>query len=294
MANPKKIINDPKQVVPELLDGLIYAYHGQIHKIDGLPALIKTDIPDNKVALLIGGGSGHEPVFHGFIGPNMADGAACGNIFAAPSPDVILAATQAVHRGKGVLYVYGNYAGDNMNFDIAAEMAEDDGIAIRTVRIWDDVASAPPERCDERRGIAGDALVLKVAGAATAKAATFDEDYRITAKACDTTRSMAVAVASPGPGAAAGDFYERARETVRRMVAEEPTAASNGAPTGFDAPRLPALAEALAAPRAAESTTAGGRRRVVTRSGSEYCLAPRPDVPSGGLVPRLAVPTTCP
>ena len=104
----------------------------------------------------------------------------------------------------------------------------------------------------------------------------------------------AAAVASPGPGAAAGDFYERARETVRRMVAEEPTAASNGAPTGFDAPRLPALAEALAAPRAAESTTAGGRRRVVTRSGSEYCLAPRPDVPSGGLVPRLAVPTTCP
>ena len=196
MANPKKIINDPKQVVPELLDGLIYAYHGQIHKIDGLPALIKTDIPDNKVALLIGGGSGHEPVFHGFIGPNMADGAACGNIFAAPSPDVILAATQAVHRGKGVLYVYGNYAGDNMNFDIAAEMAEDDGIAIRTVRVWDDVASAPPERCDERRGIAGDALVLKVAGAATAKAATLDEAYRITAKARDNTRSMAVAVAA--------------------------------------------------------------------------------------------------
>lgn len=196
MARPKKIINDPKQVVPELLDGLVHAYHGRIRPVDDLPALVKTEIPDGKVALLIGGGSGHEPIFHGFIGDNMADGAACGNIFAAPTPDVILAATQAVHRDNGVLYVYGNYAGDNMNFDMAAEMAEEEGIAVRTVRVWDDVASAPPERCDERRGIAGDVLVVKVAGAATASTNTLDEAYRITAKARDNTRSMAVAVSA--------------------------------------------------------------------------------------------------
>src|SRR5690606_15682728 len=112
------------------------------------------DIPPGKVTVLVGGGSGHEPLFHGFVGRNMADGAACGDIFAAPSPDVPYEATKALDRGKGVLYLYGNYAGDNMNFDMAAELATADGIRVETVRICDDVASAPPDRMLERRGIA--------------------------------------------------------------------------------------------------------------------------------------------
>jgi dihydroxyacetone kinase-like protein len=148
------------------------------------------------VGLLIGGGSGHEPLFPAFIGDNLADGAACGHIFAAPTPNVILAATRALDQGQGVLYLYGNYSGDNMNFDIAAEMAAEEGIETRTVRVWDDVASAPPERMGDRRGIAGDLFVIKVAGAVSAVCNNLDEVQRVVAQARDNTRSMGVSLAA--------------------------------------------------------------------------------------------------
>jgi dihydroxyacetone kinase-like protein len=196
MAKPKKIINDPKNVVAELLDGLVKAYHGKIKKLEGVNALVKTELPAGKVGLLIGGGSGHEPLFHGFVGENMADGAACGNIFAAPTPDVIFEATKALDQGNGVLYLYNNYAGDNMNFDIAAEMAEDEGINTRTIRIYDDVASAPVEQKEERRGIAGDVYIIKIAGGVAATVQDFEEVIRITEKARDNTRSMGVALSA--------------------------------------------------------------------------------------------------
>lgn len=196
MMRPKKIINNPKNVVQELLEGLVEASDGRIKPLSRVQALVKTDIPKDKVGLLIGGGSGHEPVFHGFIGDRMADGAACGSIFAAPTPDIILETTKAVHRGRGVLYLYGNYAGDNMNFDIAAEMAADEGIEVKTVRVWDDVASAPPERMHDRRGIAGDLFVIKIAGGAAATLDNLGEVYRVAAKARDHVRSMGVAVSA--------------------------------------------------------------------------------------------------
>jgi dihydroxyacetone kinase-like protein len=192
----KKIINDPKKVVSELLEGLEAAYQGKVRRLEEVGALVKSQIPKGKVAVLIGGGSGHEPLFPGFIGRNMADGAACGNIFAAPTPDVILAATRVLDQGKGVLYVYGNYAGDNLNFDLALEMAEQEGIKIRTVRVWDDVAAAPPEKIEERRGIAGDLFVIKTAGAATSRYGDLEEVYRMTAKARDNTRSMGVSISA--------------------------------------------------------------------------------------------------
>jgi dihydroxyacetone kinase-like protein len=196
MSIIKKIINDPKDVVAELLDGLVKAYHGKIKKLQGVNALVKTNLPPGKVGLLIGGGSGHEPLFHGFIGDNMADGAACGNIFAAPTPDVIFEATKALDQGNGVLYLYNNYAGDNMNFDIAAEMAEDEGIVTKTIRIYDDVASAPPAQKEERRGIAGDVFIIKIAGGVAATAQDIDEVIRVTEKARDNTRSMGVALSA--------------------------------------------------------------------------------------------------
>lgn len=192
----KKIVNDPRDVVLEMLDGSVEANHGRVRKLEDVAALVKTELPAGKVGLLIGGGSGHEPLFHGFVGTNLADGVACGNIFAAPTPDVILAATRALDQGRGVLYLYGNYAGDNMNFDIAAELAAEEGITTRTVRIWDDVASAPPERIEERRGIAGDLFVIKIAGAVAATAGDLEEVYRVTAKARDWTRSMGVALSA--------------------------------------------------------------------------------------------------
>lgn len=196
MKTPKKIINDPRRVVPEMIEGLLLAYDGRVRKLEGHAALVKSYIPAGKVALLVGGGSGHEPLFHGFIGTNMADGAACGQVFAAPAPDIIQAAAKAVHRGKGVLFLYGNYAGDNMNFDMAVELLEDDGIEVRTVRVRDDVAAAPPERMHDRRGIAGDVYMIKITGGAAAQCESLDEVERIARKAEANVRTMAVAVAA--------------------------------------------------------------------------------------------------
>jgi len=172
MSKIKKVINDPEQIVPQVIEGLVLASHGRLEKVEGVNALMRSDIPDDKVALLIGGGSGHEPMYTAFVGDGWADGSACGNIFAAPSPDIIYELTKAVHRGRGVLYVYGNYAGDNMNFDIAAEMADDDGIEVRTVRVMDDVAVADPA---ERRGIGGAFYQVKIAGAACSEVGSLDE-----------------------------------------------------------------------------------------------------------------------
>ncbi|UCD80810.1 MAG: dihydroxyacetone kinase subunit DhaK, partial [Desulfobacterales bacterium] len=196
MKKAKKVLNDPRDVVPELIDGLVAASHGRIMKLEGVGAVVKTRLPEKKVGLLIGGGSGHEPLFGGFIGENMADGAACGQIFAAPTPDIILQTTRALDQGNGVLYLYGNYAGDNMNFDIAAEMAAEEGITTKTVRVWDDVASAPPDKIQDRRGIAGDLFVIKVAGGVSARVKDLAEVYRVTSKARDYTRSMGVALAA--------------------------------------------------------------------------------------------------
>jgi dihydroxyacetone kinase-like protein len=196
MKKPKKVINDPKNVVPELIEGVIAACHGRIRKIEGVNALVKSSLFHDKVGVLIGGGSGHEPLFPGFIGENMADGAAIGNVFAAPSPDIVFEATKALDQGHGVLYLYGNYAGDNMNFDIAAEMAADEGIKTKTVRIWDDVASAPLERIEDRRGIAGDLLVIKIAGSASSASSDLEAVFRTTQKARDNVRSMGVALSA--------------------------------------------------------------------------------------------------
>ncbi len=208
MAQARKFINNPQDILTETMDGLIEAYHGMVVPLPGVAAYVKKDIPPGKVAMLIGGGSGHEPLFPGYVGDNLADGVAQGAFFTSPSPDVVLAATRAVHRGNGVLYVYGNYAGDNMNFDIAAEMAADEGIETRTVRVWDDVLSAPRDRIEQRRGIAGDILVMKIAGGAAATLTDLDAVYRVAARARDNTRSVGVA-AAPGTNPVTGKpFFE--------------------------------------------------------------------------------------
>ncbi len=150
----KKLINDPRKVAAEALEGLALAYPQTVRLVPGAQAVVRKDAPiAGKVGVLSGGGSGHEPMFAGFVGPGMADGSVAGNIFASPPPQPIVAAAQAIHGGAGVLFLYGNYSGDVLNFDMAAEMLEDEGIHVSTVRITDDVASAPPERHEERAGI---------------------------------------------------------------------------------------------------------------------------------------------
>lgn len=209
----KKIINDPNAVAKELLDGLVDYYNGDAN-LTAPGVIVMNDIPENKVALLVAGGSGHEPIYHGLVGKNFADGAACGDIFAAPPPNVMLDATRAVNKGNGVLYLYGNYAGDVMNFDIAQTMARAEGIQVETVLIWDDVASAPPDQKDKRRGIAGLIPIVKLAGAASNSVDSLDELVRLTTKARDNTRSIGVALA-PGSIPATGlPTFELAEDSI--------------------------------------------------------------------------------
>lgn len=197
MKTPKKILNDPRRATAEMMEGLLMAYDGRVARAEEDGALYLKDMPASKVALLVGGGSGHEPIFGGFLGKNLADGAACGEVFTSPPPQTICAAARAIHRGKGVIFVYGNYAGDNMNFDMAAEMLAAEGIETRTIRVRDDVATGSPDERDGRRGIAGDVFVIKIAGGAAAELTSLDDAARVAARAEANIRSMGVAV-SPG------------------------------------------------------------------------------------------------
>lgn len=191
----RKIINDGSQIVSEMMEGFCSAYHKFYTKHPEVNGIIGKQRRRNKVSLVIGGGSGHEPMFSGFVGRGLADAAACGNIFASPDPKTIYETAKAVEDGKGVLFVYGCYAGDNLNFDMGEEFLNADGIPTAHVRVWDDVASAPPERIEDRRGIAGDVFVVKIAGAACDSGADLEEAVRITQKARDNTRSIGVATA---------------------------------------------------------------------------------------------------
>ena len=199
----KKIINRPEDVVKECAEGFLAAYGDKLEKVPEVSGIKVRQVKD-KPALVIGGGSGHEPMFGFFVGDKLADASANGNIFASPDPNTILKTAMSVDSGKGVLFVYGNYSGDNLNFDMAAELLEDMGIKSKTVRVRDDIASAPMERKDERRGIAGDLFVVKIAGAASSEL-DLDESFRVTEKANDNTYSIGVALSGgtipgePGP-----------------------------------------------------------------------------------------------
>ena len=189
----KKMINNPDEVIDELMAGYLIAYHEYIKRSNlHQRALIgKKRHPNRKVSVLIGGGSGHEPAFIGYVGQGMADGVAVGNIFASPSPIPIQAVTREIHDGNGVLYIYGNYAGDLMNFEMASEMTEvEDDIETAVVIGNDDVASA--KEIEERRGIAGELLVYKAAGAAADFGYDLKEVRRIAQLANDYTRSMGI------------------------------------------------------------------------------------------------------
>lgn len=189
----RKIINNPENVVSEMMEGFVSAHSRFYYKHPEVNGIILRQRRQDKVSLVIGGGSGHEPMFSGFIGRGLADAAACGNIFASPDPKTIYETGKAVDNGKGVLFVYGCYAGDNLNFDMGEEFLNARGIATAHVRVQDDVASAPPERYEDRRGIAGDVFVVKVAGAACDSGADLAEVTRITEKARNNTRSVGVA-----------------------------------------------------------------------------------------------------
>jgi dihydroxyacetone kinase-like protein len=192
----QKILNDPRAFVDEMLEGIILAHSDQLRPLPGARAVVRAAAPvSGKVGIATGGGSGHLPVFMGYVGDGLADGAAIGNVFASPSADEMLEVTRAIDGGAGVLYIYGNYGGDVMNFDLAAELADAEGIEVATVLGADDVASAPRGEEDRRRGIAGIFFLYKVAGASARSGAPLATVQRVTAKAAANVRSMGVALA---------------------------------------------------------------------------------------------------
>lgn len=198
MTLTQKLINAGNDAVDEMLAGVIAAHPDHLWRPDHAPrAVIARHGPrKGKVALVIGGGSGHEPTFLGFVGKGLADAAAIGNVFASPPPQPVMDAAMAADGGAGVLFMYGNYAGDVMNFDMAAEMLEMEGIEARTVLTTDDIASAPRDRRDKRRGVAGNVFIFKVTGAAADLEFSLDEVERVARHANARTYTMGVALSA--------------------------------------------------------------------------------------------------
>jgi dihydroxyacetone kinase-like protein len=190
----KKLINDPAQFVDEMLEGLLLAHPDQLRAAtEDKRALVRADSPkQGRVGIVTGGGSGHLPTFLGYVGEGLCSGVAVGNVFSSPSSEQVLEATKASDGGAGVLYLYGNYGGDVLNFDLAADMAELDDIETRTVLVTDDVASQPKERAADRRGVAGLFFAYKCAGAAAERGDDLAGVAAAAQAAVDATRTMGI------------------------------------------------------------------------------------------------------
>lgn len=193
----KKIINAPEDFVDEFVEGILLA-HPDLVKTPGddLRVLVRADAPlAGKVGIVTGGGSGHLPLFKGYVGKGLCSGVAIGNVFSSPSSDQIFQATKAVSGGAGVLYLYGNYGGDVFNFDLASDLAELEDIPTRTVLGRDDVASQPKERKDDRRGVAGILFAYKAAGAAAERGDSLEQVAAITEDVIEHTATIGIGLA---------------------------------------------------------------------------------------------------
>ena len=191
----KKFLNAPEDFVDEMLEGIYSAHPKQLSFVADDPrCMVAAKRVAGKVGLATGGGSGHLPLFLGYVGAGLLDGAAVGGVFQSPSGDQMFEVTKAIHQGAGVLYIYGNYSGDILNFDMAAEMAEIEDIKVLSVVGNDDVASSPPGQEHKRRGVAGIFFVFKAAGAAAAEGMSLDDVKRVAEKAKANTRTMGVAL----------------------------------------------------------------------------------------------------
>jgi D-erythrulose 4-kinase len=187
-----QIFDNPADFADEALDGFVAANRGYVARVDG-GVVRSTEIPAGQVALVVGGGSGHYPAFAGLVGPGLAAGSACGNMFASPAAGQVYRVAKAANAGGGVLLSYGNYAGDVLHFGQAQLRLNAEGIETRTVLVTDDIASAPLDQIEKRRGIAGDLTVFKIAGAAAEAGLSLDEVERFAIKTNYRTRSLGVA-----------------------------------------------------------------------------------------------------
>jgi len=191
----KKFINDPYDVVDEMLEGFLDVHNKYVRKLDTARTVVRADAPvAGKVGIVTGGGSGHKPAFIGFVGDGMLDAVAVGEIFTSPPPLACFEAAKAVHSGKGVLFLLGNYAGDVMNFNLAADMAKAEGIEVEQTISTDDVGSGPREESHKRRGVVGSFLGWKVGGAKAAAGGSLKECKAVVEKLNSNTRTLGVAL----------------------------------------------------------------------------------------------------
>ncbi len=205
----KKLINDPSDVVRESLAGLAAAHPDLLRYDAEAQIVVRADAPvQNKVALVSGGGSGHEPLHGGFVGQGMLDAACPGEVFTSPVPDQMLAATKAVDAGAGVVHIVKNYTGDVMNFKLAAEDAADEGIDVESVLIDDDVAVQDSLYTAGRRGVGATVLAEKIAGAAADLGADVKAVAELARRVNSRSRSFGIALSSCTPPAAGKPIFE--------------------------------------------------------------------------------------
>lgn len=192
----KKLINKPEDFARETIEGIIAAHPESLKLVDGSwHRVVRADEKkQGKVAITTGGGSGHLPVFLGYVGKALADGVTVGNVFASPSAEDMFEVDKAVHAGAGVLHLYGRYGGDIMNFGMAKDLCEMEDIKVTEVLVSDDVASAPKGEENKRRGVAGMLFAYKTAGAAAENMLNLEEVTRIAQKTVDNTRTFGVAL----------------------------------------------------------------------------------------------------
>ncbi len=192
----KKLINKPEDFARETVEGIVLAHPESLKMLDNsYHCLVRADEKKaGKVAIATGGGSGHLPVFLGYVGFGLADGVTVGNVFASPSAEAMHEVDKAIHAGAGVLHLYGRYGGDIMNFGMARDLDEMEGIEVTEVLVSDDIASAPRGKEDKRRGVAGLVFAYKIAGAAAENMLSLAEVTRIAQKTVDNTRTLGVAL----------------------------------------------------------------------------------------------------
>ena len=188
----QRILNDPDQIVDEMLEGFLKSHSNLVERGSNPRVVRVKELPAGKVGVVTGGGSGHKPAFIGYVGKNLCDAAAVGEICTSPTAAAFLSAMRDADQGQGVACLYGNYSGDNMNVKMAAQMAAKEGITVKTVIANDDAASAPKDQREKRRGVAGEILMWKAGGARAALGGTLDEVIAAAQKAIDNTRSVGI------------------------------------------------------------------------------------------------------
>ncbi len=215
----KKFVNDPKQFVPEMLEGLALANPDTLKYVPEYNLIMRADMPhEDKVSIVQGSGSGHEPAHVMIVGRGMLDAACPGDVFAAPPMDYVYETTKLLKSPKGVLLLVNNYTGDRMAFDMGKEMAESEGIRVEILTINDDVAVKDSLYTIGRRGVAGNFFVIKAVGAASERGADLDELLRIGRKVNDVTRTMGVALTACTPPAKGSPLFELGADEIEMGI----------------------------------------------------------------------------